>query len=82
MPLLAVSSCNAMLKQILHENKFLSPPFTGRNKEAQSSKWLSKPECGRSVQEATSILGALDTRLDTMDPTEQKPSHRFTPAVM
>lgn len=73
MPLLAVSSCNAMLKQIFS---------TGGNKEAQSSKWLRKPERGHSVQEATSVLGAPDTRIETTDLTEHKPSHRFAPAVM
>lgn len=82
MPLLEVSSYNAMLKQILHENKFpFAPPFTGGNKEAQSSKWLSKPGCGRSVQESTSVLGALAAHLDGMDPTAQDRSPRFTPAA-
>lgn len=71
-----------MLKQTLHENKFRSPPFTGGNEKAQSSKGLSKPQCGRSMPEATSVPGAPATRIDTTDPTEQKPSHRFTPAVM
>lgn len=61
---------------------FLLPPFTGGNKEAQGSKWLSKPGRGCSVQEATSVLGALDTCLCRMDLTAQKPSRRFTPAVM
>lgn len=60
------------------ENKFPSPPFTGGNKKAQSSKWLSKPGAGRLVQEATSAPGAPSTHVDTMDPTEQKPSQRFT----
>lgn len=37
---------------------FLFPPFTGGNKEAQSSKWLRKLGCGCSVQETTSVPGS------------------------
>lgn len=60
-----MNSSNAVLKQILREKKFpLFPSFTGGHKGAQSSKWLSKPGCGRSV---------LGTHLDGTDPTAQDP---------
>lgn len=66
--------------QISHENKFpFFPLFTGGNKEAQSSKWLSKAGCGRSVQDSSSALCA---HRDGMDPPAQDPSPvGFPPAA-
>lgn len=53
-------------------------PFYRWETGSTKQQWLSKPECDRSVQEATSVPGAPGTCIDTMDPTEWKPSQRFT----
>lgn len=55
LPLLAARSRNAMLQQSSHESKSASRPFMGESKNTQSSKWLSKPEWGCSVQGAPSV---------------------------